>query len=301
MRKLFILVLAFFISIPLFSQELRCNVQIVSQQIQGTNKQVFRTLQSSAYEFMNTKRWTDHVYTYDERIECTILINLTSQLSSDEFKGTVQVQVSRPVHNSSYNSVLLNYKDDDVQFKYVEYQPLEFNEATTPSSLTALLSYYAYIILGLDYDTYSMDGGSVYFAKAEAIVNKMQNSNVKGWKAFESRKNRYWLVENILNNAYSPVRECLYRYHRLGLDNMAERLTESRAEIAESLRLLQKAYRAKPGSFILQIFFDAKADELVNIFSESFTDEKKRVFNILSEIDPANISKYNKIIGQKGK
>ncbi len=298
MRKLFILLFAFFISIPLFSQELRCNVQISSQQIQGTNKQVFRTLQTSVYEFMNTKRWTDHVYDYDERIECTILINLNTQVSADEFKGTVQVQVSRPIFNSSYNSVLLNLKDDDVQFKYVEYEALEFNEATTPSSLTALLSYYAYIILGLDYDTYSMEGGSVYYGKAEEIVNKMQNSNVKGWKAFESRKNRYWLVENILNNAYSPVRECLYRYHRLGLDNMGERLTESRAEIAESLRLLQKAYRAKPGSFVLQIFFDAKADELVNIFSESFTDEKKRVFNILSEIDPANISKYNKIIGQ---
>lgn len=298
MRNLFLLLFAFFISIPLFSQELRCNVQIVSQQIQGTNKQVFRTLQRSVYEFMNTKRWTDHVYSYDERIECTILINLTSQLSSDEFKGTVQVQVSRPIYNSSYNSVLLNFKDDDVQFKYVEYQALEFNEATTPSSLTALLSYYAYVILGLDYDTYSMDGGSAYFAKAENIVNKMQNSSVSGWKSYESKDNRYWLIENILNNSYSPVRECIYRYHRLGLDRMAERLTESRAEIAESLRLLQKAYRAKPGSFILQIFFDAKADELVNIFSESFTDEKKRVFNILSEIDPANISKYNKIIGQ---
>ncbi|MBI9057026.1 MAG: DUF4835 family protein [Labilibaculum sp.] len=299
MRKLFILLLTFCLSTPLFAQELRCNVQIASQQIQGTNKQVFRTLQSSVYEFMNTTRWTDHVYSYDERIECTILINLTSQISADEFKGNMQVQVSRPIYNSSYNSVLLNYKDDDVQFKYVEYQSLEFNEATTPSSLTGLLSYYAYVILGLDYDTYSPDGGGVYFAKAEEIVNKMQNSNVKGWKAYESRKNRYWLIENILNNAYSPVRECLYKYHRLGLDRMAERLTESRAEIAESLRLLQKAYRAKPGSFILQIFFDAKADELVNIFSESFTDEKKRVFNILSEIDPANISKYNKIIGQK--
>lgn len=298
MRKLFILLLTFCLSTPLFSQELRCNVQIASQQIQGTNKQVFRTLQSSVYEFMNTTRWTDHAYSYDERIECTILINLTTQISADEFSGNMQIQVSRPVYNSSYNSVLLNFKDDDVQFKYVEYQTLDFNEATTPTSLTGLLSYYAYIILGLDYDTYSPDGGSVYFSKAEEIVNKMQNSNVKGWKAYESRDNRYWLVENILNNAYSPVRECLYRYHRLGLDRMAERLTESRAEIAESLRLLQKAYRAKPGSFILQIFFDAKADELVNIFSESFTDEKKRVYNILSEIDPANISKYNTIIGQ---
>ncbi|MDE5417716.1 DUF4835 family protein [Labilibaculum sp. DW002] len=299
MRKLFILLLAFCLSTPLFAQELRCNVQVVSQQIQGTNKQVFRTMQTAIYEFMNTRRWTDHVYDQDEKIECNILINLKDQISSDEFKGTMQIQARRPIFNSSFNTVLLNFKDDDIHFKYAEYQALEFNETNTPTSLTALLAYYANIIVGLDYDTYSPDGGGVYFAKAEEIVNKMQNSNVKGWKAYESRKNRYWLIENILNNAYSPVRECLYKYHRLGLDRMAERLTESRAEIAESLRLLQKAYRAKPGSFILQIFFDAKADELVNIFSESFTDEKKRVFNILSEIDPANISKYNKIIGQK--
>ena len=300
MRKLIFLFLISILSIPVFAQELNCNIQIVSQQIQGTNKQVFRTLQTAVYEFMNTRRWTDHVYSYDERIECNILINLTEQISADEFRGSLQVQARRPIYNSSYNSVLLNFKDDDVQFKYVEYQTLEFNEGTTPTNLTALLAYYAYIILGLDYDTFSLDGGGPYFAKAETIVNKMQNSNVNGWKAFESRDNRYWLIENILNNAYSPVRECLYRYHRLGLDRMSDRLTEARAEIAESLRLLQKAYRAKPGAFILQIFFDAKADELVNIFSESFNDEKKRVYNILSEIDPANISKYNKIIGQQG-
>jgi hypothetical protein len=299
MRRFFILLLFIAASIPAISQELNCNIQIVSQQIQGTNKQVFRTMQTAVYEFMNTRKWTDHVYSYDERIECNILINLTDQLSADEFKGTIQVQARRPVYNSSYNTVLLNFKDDDVQFKYVEYQTLEFNETTTPTNLTGLLAYYAYIILGLDYDTFSMEGGAPYFEKAEAIVNKMQNSHVAGWKAYESKKNRYWLIENILSSAYSPVRECLYRYHRLGLDRMSDRLTESRSEIAESVRLLQKAHRAKPGSFILKIFFDAKSDELVNIFSESFTDEKKRVYNILSEVDPANISKYNKIIGKK--
>jgi len=255
-------------------------------------------MQTAINEFMNSRRWTDHVYSYDERIECTFLFNITEQISADEFRGSLQVQASRPVYNSSYNTVLLNFKDDDVQFKYVEYQSIDFNETVTPTNLTGLLAFYANLILGLDYDTFAMDGGTPYFSRAEAIVNKMQNSNVPGWKAYESRDNRYWLVENILNNAYSPVRECLYRYHRLGLDRMSDHLTESRAEIAESMRLLQKAYRAKPGAFILKIFFDAKADELVHIFSESFSDEKKRVFNILNEIDPANIKKYNKIIGQ---
>ena len=298
MRKIFVLLLVCLLSFPVFSQELRCNIQIVSQQIQGTNKQVFRTMQTAINEFMNSRRWTDHVYSYDERIECTFLFNITEQISADEFRGSLQVQASRPVYNSSYNTVLLNFKDDDVQFKYVEYQSIDFNETVTPTNLTGLLAFYANLILGLDYDTFAMDGGTPYFSRAEAIVNKMQNSNVPGWKAYESRDNRYWLVENILNNAYSPVRECLYRYHRLGLDRMSDHLTESRAEIAESMRLLQKAYRAKPGAFILKIFFDAKADELVHIFSESFSDEKKRVFNILNEIDPANIKKYNKIIGQ---
>lgn len=298
MRKFCLILFVTLLSLSGFSQEFRCNVQVVSQKIQGTNKQVFRTMQTAINEFMNSRRWTDHVYSYDERIECTFLFNLTDQISADEFRGSLQIQASRPVYNSSYNTVLLNFKDDDIQFKYVEYQALDFNETVTPSELTGLLAYYAYLILGLDYDTFAMDGGSSYFSKAESIVNKMQNTNVAGWKAYESRDNRYWLIENILNNAYSPVRECLYRYHRLGLDRMADHLTESRAEIAECLRLLQKAYRAKPGAFILTIFFDAKADELVNIFSESFTDEKKRVYNILSEIDPANVKKYNKIIGQ---
>ncbi|MDE5421206.1 DUF4835 family protein [Ancylomarina sp. DW003] len=296
MRKLILSLLVLFSVLNASSQELRCNVQVVSQQIQGTNKQVFRTMQTAIYEFMNTRRWTDHVYDQDEKIECNILINLKDQISSDEFKGTMQIQARRPIFNSSFNTVLLNFKDDDIHFKYAEYQALEFNETNTPTSLTALLAYYANIIVGLDYDSFAMEGGTPYFTRAEAIVNKMQNAKYPGWKSFESKSNRYWLIENILNNSYRPVRECIYRYHRLGLDKMADKLTDGRAEIAESLRLLQKAHRAKPGSFILQIFFDAKSDELVKIFSESFNDEKKRAYNILNDIDPANLNKYKKIL-----
>jgi len=297
-RFLIVLLFSFLVTFS-NAQELRCNVQVVSQQIQGTNKQVFRSLQTSVYEFMNNRRWTEHVYNYDERIECNILINLSEQISSDEFKGSLQIQIRRPVFNSSYNTVLFNYKDNDIRFKYVEFQPLEFNENTKQENLVSLLAYYAYVIIGLDYDSFSMEGGSKYFDKAESIVNKMQNASETGWKAFESRRNRYWLIENIQNKAYSPVRECSYRYHRLGLDRMNEKLIDGRAEIAESLRLLQKAHRAKPGSFILQVFFDAKTDELINIFSESFNDEKTRVYNILTDIDPANLTKYKKIIKSK--
>jgi len=296
MRKLFFLLLVLLSGLNVNSQELRCNIQVMSQQIQGTNKQVFRTMQTAIYEFVNNRKWTEHVYDQDEQIECNILINLTEQISSDEFKGTMQIQARRPVYNSSFNTVLLNFKDNDIHFKYAEYQALEYNESVAPTSLTGLLAFYSNIILGLDYDSFALEGGTPYFSKAESIVNKMQNSKYPGWKSFESKNNRYWLIENILNNSYRPVRECIYRYHRLGLDRMADKLTEGRSEIAESLRLLQKAHRSKPGAFILQIFFDAKADELVKIFSESFNDEKKRAYNILSDIDPANLNKYKKIL-----
>ncbi len=298
MRKILILLFIMISTLNVNSQELRCNVQVVSQQIQGTNKQVFRTMQTSVYEFVNNRKWTSHVYAQDEKIECNILINLTDQISSDEFKGTMQIQARRPVFNSSLNTVLLNFKDNNIHFKYAEYQALEYNETNTPTSLTALLAFYANIIVGLDYDSFALQGGTPYFTKAEAIVNKMQNSRYPGWKSFESKSNRYWLIENILNNSYRPVRECIYRYHRLGLDRMADKMTDGRAEIAESLRLLQKAHRAKPGAFILQIFFDAKSDELVKIFTESFNEEKKRAYNLLIDINPANLNKYKKILKQ---
>ncbi len=299
MRRFIVIIIAFLMATPIIAQELRCNIQVSSQNIQGTNKQVFRSMNIAMNEFMNTTRWTNKVFSYDERIECTLMFTLTEQISADEFRGTLQIQASRPVFNASYNTVLLNFKDKDIQFKYVEFQPLKYNENTKPNELTALLAYYAYVIIGLDCDTFSPEGGTPYFTKAENIVNLMQNSKYRGWKAYESRHNRYWLIENILSSTYSSVRECYYRYHRHGLDKMADKLPEGRNEIADCMRLMQKAYRAKPGAFILQIFFDAKADEIVNIFSKSFNTEKKRVYNIVKEIDPSNLSKYKKLINQK--
>ncbi|OFX17093.1 MAG: DUF4835 domain-containing protein [Bacteroidetes bacterium GWA2_31_9] len=300
MRFLVLTIIFLFITEEYFSQELNCRVQVMSQQIQGTNKKKFETMQNDIYEFMNNHKWTENVYTQDEKIECNIMINITEEVSSDEFKATLQVQCSRPVFNSTYNTVMLNYLDNNIQYKYVEFQPLEFSESSYTSELTSLLAYYAYIFLGLDYDSFSLEGGSTFFNKAEIIVNNAQNSQYKGWKAFESTKNRYWLVENILNDNYSSLREFTYNYHRLGLDRMADKSVEARTAIAEDLKLIQKAYRNKTNStMIFQLLYDVKADEFVNIFSESFVDEKARVFNILKEVDPANISKYNKIMSAK--
>ncbi len=299
----YLLIALFFVPDIIFAQELNCRIQVVSQQIQTSNKHIFESMQKDLYEFVNNRKWTDNVFSNDERIECTIMINLTEQISTDEYKGTMQVQANRPVFNSNYNSVLFNYKDNDIQFRYVEFQPMEFSENSFVSNLTSLLSYYSYLIIGLDYDSFSPEGGTPYFQKAEKIVTNAQNAQEKGWKSFEGQKNRYWLIENILNSKYGPVRDFYYRYHRLGMDVMAEKAADGRTEIAEDLKLLQKVYREKPSQFMnyLQVVFDAKADEFVNVFSESFPDEKTRVSNILKEIDPANSTKYQRIMSADGK
>ncbi|KPK84668.1 MAG: hypothetical protein AMS27_09315 [Bacteroides sp. SM23_62_1] len=300
MHPYLIIALLIMFSSHIVAQELKCNIQVVSQQVQGTNKQVFQTLQTAIYEFMNSTVWTNHVYAFDERVECNLLFNITDQISADEFKGTLQIQSRRPVFNTNYNTVMINYMDNDIHFRYVEFEPLQFDETQHLSNLTSILAFYAYIILGFDYDSFSFEGGTPYFQRAENIVNNAQNAREVGWKAFEStsHKNRYWLINDILDDKYAPIREFNYRYHRHGLDLMDEKVVEGRAAIAESLENLQKVYRDKPDPFmqILKVILDAKADEFVNIFSESFVEEKNRVVTILQEIDPSNQPKYQRIL-----
>ncbi len=295
MKKLILLVVAIVSFTMLHAQELRCNVTVNHQSIQGANRQLFRTMQSDIYEFMNNRKWTEHAYTYDEKIKCNILIKLDEQISTDEFRGSIQVQLTRPVFGSSYETTVLNIKDNDFRCKYVEFQPLEFNETSNRDNLTNILAYYAYVILGFDYDTFSPQGGTPFFEKAQSIVNNSQNAPEKGWKAFESERNRYWLIENVLNNSYSSFRDVMYTYHRQGLDLMAQKPEEGRANIANSLRDIQAVFRRRPSAYILQMFFDAKADELVNVFSKSLPDERNRVMAILNEVDPSNGNKYKRI------
>ncbi len=299
MSRIILLLALICISIGVRGQEFRCNVSVSSSRVEGTYKQVFESMRTDIYEFMNNRKWSDNVFTTDERIECTIFIQITDQVSTDEFKGTIQVQLNRPVFNSSYTTSLLNIKDNDLQFRYVEFQTMDYNETSNTNPLTNILAYYANIILGFDYDTYSPMGGTAYFQKARDIVNRSQNAREKGWRAFEGNFNRFWLIENLTNKAYGPFRELLYRYHRLGLDMMADKPDIGRSEIADVLKNMQRVYRSKPDTYINRIFFDAKSDELVNVFSKGSTDEKGRVMAILTECDPSNSGKYQKILDQK--
>ncbi|HVN58761.1 MAG TPA: DUF4835 family protein [Bacteroidales bacterium] len=284
-----------------YPQELLCNVQISAQKIQGSNRQIFISMQKDVYDFMNGMVWSNMVVSYAEKIECNILINLTDQLSADEFKGTIQIQLKRPVFNTTYNSTLLNFIDNSFQFRYVEFQPLEFDPNVHRSNLVSVLAYYAYMILGFDGDSFSPEGGTPFFQIAEKIVNNAQNAPEQGWKPYDGsrNRNRYWLVKNILNKEYAGVRQFIYDYHLNGLDKMESKVTEARTNIVESLRLLQDVYRKKPDPFLyfFQIVLDAKSDEIVNIFTEAFPEEKGRVVQILTEIDPANKVKYSKITG----
>lgn len=282
------------------AQELRCNISISSSSLQNVNRNLFETMQSDLYEFMNNRKWTDEKYMMDERIECSIFINLTEQLSSNEYKGTIQVQARRPVFGSSYETTLLNLKDNDFQAKYIEYQTIEFNETSNKDNLTNILAFYAYLILGIDHDSFSPEGGTEFFQKAQAIVNNSQSAVEKGWKSYESERNRYWLIENIMNKSYSGYRSCMYQYHRQGLDVMGDKVAEGRASIAEALKLIQKVFRTRPSLYLLQVFFDAKSDELVNVFTKSFPDERNRVVTILNECDPSNGTKYEKISKAEG-
>jgi len=275
-------------------QEFNCIVNISTQKLEGTDKHVFETLQNAIYEFMNNRKWSNFNLRTEEKIECTVLLTVNERLGSDEFRGNLNLVLRRPVLNSSYNSILLNYLDKGFQFRYVEYQPLDYSDGAFTSNLTSVLAYYSYVFLGLYFDSFSPNGGGQFFEKAQEVVNAAQNAPESGWKAFESEKNRYWLVANYLNPTYSGLRDFSYLYHRMGLDLMYEKVDAGRGSITESLNYIQKVYNTKPGLFALQLIFEAKRDEIVNIYRDQRVPpvEKNNIINMMKEMDPANSSKY---------
>jgi hypothetical protein len=247
---------------------------------------------------MNNRKWTDDTYKNNERIECSILINITERVG-DEFKATFQIQYRRPVFNTSYNSIVLDHKDNDIQFRFLENQTLDFNDNGYVSEMTSLLGFYAYLIVGLDYDSFALKGGTTYLQKCLAVANYAQSSASRGWKAFDSNGNRYWLINNMLDASFIPLRECMYIYHRKGMDIMFDNKEMARKAITESIEGIRNIHQIKPLSFSTQVFFNSKFNEIIEVFSVATEDEKTKIVNTLNLIDPTRSIKYQKIVEGK--
>ena len=298
-KNVIILLIGLLAGIGVSAQELKCTVTVNSSQIQGTNKQVFETLQTALNDFMNNYRWTDLVYGTNERIECTFLFNVTAY-SDDMFTTTLQIQARRPVYGTSYTTPLFNFKDNSVNFKYIEFDPIEINNNTFENNLTAVLGYYAYIIIGMDLDSFGKLGGTPAFRTAEQIVTLSQSrsdSEGDGWKAFDDDKNRYALINNLMDERFRKFREYYYEYHRLALDNMATNVDNARARIAAGLPVLRELNRLNPGAIAIIAFLDAKNDSLISLFSSSkaSAQERNNVYNILMDVNPALSTRYDAI------
>ena len=298
MKKLFYILFLLIFHFNGFSQELNCRISINRSQIQGSNEELFRAMQKDLYEFMNNRVWTNNIFSNNERIECQIQINLSKYNGIDKFTGNISVQSTRPVFNTNYKSTMFNYKEDkDFDFYYTEGQALEFNENTHLSNLTSVLAFYAYVIIGLDYDSFGLNSGTKYFEKAKQIMNNAQSDPDPNWKAFgtSNQNNRFYLIEHITSSDNAPLRKFYYRYHRLGMDVMSDKIEQGRAQVANACQFLKQVYNRKADSYFLRIILTTKMDEIVKIFSDAPVQEKKKVYNILKEIDPTN-PKVDKIL-----
>lgn len=294
--SILILILFGFSTLKSQNGELRCSVQVITTQISMSDiKRIGDNLAKQVTEFMNQK-WTNDTYSPNERIDCNIQINLVEQISISQYKATILINSERPVFKTAYNSPLFNYLDQNFLINYVEFQQFNFDMTTHNSNLTSVLAYYAYLIIGYDADTFSPSGGTTFFQRAQTIVSNAQSASETGWKAFESNKNRYWLVENTLAPVFAPMRESFYKYHRLGLDIMAEKTDAGRAIVLEALQNLLIIHKSRPASYNMELFFNAKTDEVINIFKKAIPNEKTKIIELLNSIDPSNTNKYNKII-----
>jgi hypothetical protein len=275
------------------AQELTSRVQLLAPNISNINKKNLEVLQNTIRDFLNNNKWTNENYQPQERIECNLVITITGWDGSSAYTAEAQIQSSRPVYGSSYYSTLLNISDKDFDFSYFDGQSLDFSDQNYISNLASLLGFYAYTIIGLDKDSFSKLGGTPLYLKAQNLVNLAQNSGAKGWKAFDGIRNRYWLNENLLNNTFKGLRLFIYDYHINGLDRMQENANNGAKTILAIIPSLQEMDRLKLNSFFPNVYFSSKADEITNVL-KTIADQGERIkaFNLLSDIDPANIGKY---------
>jgi hypothetical protein len=300
MHKLFFLLAAFFATVHLQAQELKATITVVSNQVgNSVNPGVFKTLQTALNNFLNNRKWTSDNFLPNEKIDCNFLLNLEPGGETNVYNATLTIQAARPVYNSAYLSPIINFRDENVTFKYVEFQQLEFNENrisgsdAAVSNLTAVFAYYVNMILAFDYASFSLRGGDLYFQKAQNIVNNAPDGRgISGWKAFDGVRNRYWLVENMLNSRYTIMHDVYYNYYRLGMDKLYEDENMARAEVMNVLNLLNNFNTENPNKMINQFFFQGKSTELVKIFSKAPQQDKARASELLQKMDITNANKY---------
>ena len=288
-----------------FAQELNCKTIVIAEQVQGTDPKVFKTMEQAITEFVNTRKWGSDNFENKEKIECVFTIIINKQVEGVEggFSGRLSIQATRPVYNTTYATNLVNFVDKDVAFKYIQFQPVEFNDNRVAgndalaSNLSALISFYCYMILGLDYDSFALKNGTEFFNKALNIVNNApENKSIVGWKAAESQRNRFWLSDQISNNRFVGMREAFYKYHRLGLDVLSTDEEAARTVIHNTIYALKQINNDNPSTMLMQFFFNAKGEEILNFLAKTNMQEKQKLIPILSSLDVSNAGKYNELL-----
>ncbi|MFT3885643.1 MAG: DUF4835 family protein [Flavobacteriales bacterium] len=296
MRKLLFPFLILLLAAPARAQEFNCKVSVIAPQIQSTPKRIWQSLETAITQLMNTRRWTSLNYAPAERIDCNILMTIQEQSNASHFKGTLQVIYSRPVYGSDYLSPVLDILDNHIEFDFLENTQIEFAPERFTNNLSSIVAYYAYLVLGVDADTFSPMGGTDFYELAQSVVSNAQNASEAGWKAFEDQKNRYWLIDNQQQAVFRPLREFLYSYHRDGFDKMSTDLANGRKACAAAIEKLKSVHQAKPSSYNLQVMFNAKFNELIELFRNGDPQERSKVYNTLQIIDPGHINQYQNMM-----
>ncbi len=304
MKRIFVFFILLWAVNSAHAQELNCRVTVNYSQVRTTNRQIFQSLQRDITQFMNTTRWTKYVFAPEERIDCSIMLVIQKFNGTDYFEGYIQVSSTRPVFNSSYTSPVLNIKEKSgwLKFRYVENQPIEFNERSFNDELAYTLAYYAYLIIGLDFDTFSEDGGAEFFQKMKTIVANAQSGLSNAWRASGTNRydNRYYITRDLTDDAYEPFHKAMYKYHRLGLDLMASDISQGRQGVMDALKDMLLLYKRKPQCYLIRIFLETKRDEIINIFSEAPMPEARQAAIIMKQLDPSNAAKYDKMGSRMG-
>lgn len=277
------------------AQEFNFDVSVSTARVEGTDQRAFEALKEGIVNFMNNRVWTNIEFKPEERLEGAIVVNVKNK-DGNVIEAELNIALRRPTYKTNFNTPLFNYVDDDFVFEYIESQPLDFSENTYMSNLTSTLAFYAYYCLGLYFDSFGLYGGEEFFKAAERVVDAAQSADESGWKAFDDKRNRYWLCENMINASYKPLRQYMYEYHRLGMDKMSTKQEEGRAAITKSLEYLQQMYSQRPNLLSIQVINDTKRGEWKSIYTEGTQQEKTKAVNLLREIDPAHASEYEEIL-----